>query len=175
MPTPNSLLIILNPNAAKGKARNHKRAIEAYFSSRDILQNGLNREALDAIQLVKGTLEGYKTIIVTGDGTLNEVVDGMTRNAGKGYLSWRGTRSGTNPIGHVTTSAFCGWNSQRGWASSALIAKGMALYRLRRALWGKFPEGRRYKRSGYWGWTQVNFLASDFKGLVEYLATSLPS
>ena len=178
MPTPNSLLIILNPNAAKGKARNHKKTIEEYFFSRDIpFKMVLTEKPLDAIQLAKeGTLEGYKTIIAAGgDGTLNEVVDGMTRAMReKGISVEEAPVVGQIPIGRGNDFAFVAEIPREVEPACALIAKGEWLYTDYGELFGgKFPEGRCFINGvGIGVEPQVNFLASDFKrisGIPSYI------
>ena len=76
------MFIVLNPNAAKGKAASQRQAIERWFSERDIpVRMVLTERPFDAIKLSKNAVHaGYRTIIAAGgDGTVNEVVDGVIR------------------------------------------------------------------------------------------------
>jgi len=178
MPTPYPLLIILNPNAGKGGALKRQQAIEEYFSSRNIpFKIVLTEKPLDAIQIAKEvTLEGYKTIIAAGgDGTLNEVVDGITRAMReKGLSVEEAPVVGQIPIGRGNDFAFVAKIPREVEAACALIAEGEWLYTDYGELFGgKFPEGRCFINGvGVGVEPQVNFIASDFKrisGVPSYL------
>lgn len=73
-------LFIVNPNAAKGKAGKDWIRIEKFIRKRDVLYKAvLTRAPNHAISIVEEEISlGYKNIIIVGgDGTVNEVVNGI--------------------------------------------------------------------------------------------------
>ncbi len=177
MPTAHPLLIILNPNAAKGGALKHRQAIEEYFASRDIpYKLVLTKQPLDGIEIAKkGTLEGYKTVVAAGgDGTLNEVVDGITRGMREGEIKPEDSPVvGQIPIGRGNDFAFAAHIPRKVEEACALIAEGKWYPTDYGELFGgKFPEGRCFINGvGVGVEPTVNFIASDFKrvgGMLSY-------
>ena len=182
MPSSHPLLIILNPNAAKGGALKHRQAIEEYFSSRNIpYKLVLTEKPLDGIEMAKqGTLEGYKTVVAAGgDGTLNEVVDGVTRAMREGEISVEDAPVvGQIPIGRGNDFAFVARIPKKVEEACALIASDEWHFTDYGELFGgKFPEGRCFINGvGVGVAPTVNFIASDFKrisGVPSYIIAFL--
>lgn len=73
---------IINPNAGRGKALEIKTKIEQYFSGRSDYQICLTTRAKEATELArKYAFEGSNRIYaVGGDGTLNEVLNGVVNS-----------------------------------------------------------------------------------------------
>lgn len=89
------ILIIINPNASKGEGLKKKGAILSAFARRDITPDIVETKASsDAISLAReGALSGYRIIIAAGgDGTVNEVANGIIR-------SGMDTEMGIIPVG----------------------------------------------------------------------------
>lgn len=71
--------MILNPAASRGKAKSYIERVENYFKSSGISYNlNLTERPLHATEIAKEAISGFKDIIVVGgDGTINEVINGI--------------------------------------------------------------------------------------------------
>lgn len=174
----NTICIILNPHADKGRALIKRAQIESsckrfHLSYKIKLTSG----PLDAINIAKdAVLAGYKTIVSAGgDGTANEVADGMVRGIREKGLSFASSPVlGIIPVGRGNDFAFTAkiphnvekaieLISQQEWSSTdygELVG-------------GRFEEGRCFLNGVGIGFEPlVNFVASDFKrvhGMASYL------
>ncbi|MFA5468552.1 MAG: YegS/Rv2252/BmrU family lipid kinase [Sphaerochaetaceae bacterium] len=182
MGTSSPLFIVLNPNAAKGGALQHRQAIENYFLSRNIeFVLALTECRADGIRLAKeATIKGFKTIIAAGgDGTLNEIVDGITRAIREKNLSFEEAPVvGQIPIGRGNDFAFVAKIPQKLEEACQLILDGRWLPTDYGELFGGiFPQGRCFVNGvGIGVEPQVNFIATDFKrisGMLSYLVAFL--
>jgi YegS/Rv2252/BmrU family lipid kinase len=80
------MLVIYNPAAGRGRAFEHWRAVEKELRTR-----GIDYEARptqgprDAVKIASKAQEKYTAVVgVGGDGTINEIVNGLLRGAGSG-------------------------------------------------------------------------------------------
>ncbi len=173
-----SLCIILNPNADKGRARDKQGKIEAVCKKYNLSYKLVLTEGpLDAIELAKqAVFDGFPTIVAAGgDGTVNEVTDGVVRGIREKKLSFaQAPVLGLIPIGRGNDFAFSAHIPQS-------IEKAIELISLEQ--WsatdygeltgGRFDKGRCFLNGVGIGFEPlVNFVASDFKkihGMASYL------
>ena len=173
-----SLCIILNPNADKGRAREKQSMIESICKKHNLsFSLVLTEGPLDAINLAKkAVIEGYPTIIAAGgDGTVNEVTDGVVRGIREKKLSFaQSPVLGVIPIGRGNDFAFTAKIPQS-------IEKAIELISLEQ--WsatdygeltgGRFEKGRCFLNGVGIGFEPlVNFAASDLtrvSGMASYL------
>jgi len=176
--TTNELCIVLNPNAAKGRASSHRAAIESYFSSRDIpIRMVLTTYPMEAIQLARDAVfDGYRTVVAAGgDGTMNEVVDGVIRASRELELTQdEYPVVGLIPIGRGNDFAFFAGIPKSVEAACSLIASHTwSRIDYGEVFGGRFPEGRCFVNGVGIGFEpMVNFIASDFKrvsGMLSYI------
>ncbi len=173
-----SVYIVLNPNADKGGASRKRRQIEDAFTKHGIhyvIQE--TNGPLDAIGFARAAVEeGYRTIVAAGgDGTANEVVDGLIR--GVRELSpddSSAPRMGIIPVGRGNDFAFTAGIPTSIEEAVALIASGVSSpVDYGEVTGGRFPEGRCFLNGVGIGFEpMVNFYASDFKhvtGLASYV------
>ncbi len=170
--------IILNPNAAKGKASRQRDKIETCFTDAgyrcEIVSTKAPQEAVSlASQAVR---DGWKLIVAAGgDGTINEVVDGTMRAVEELGLSPEQTPLiGLIPIGRGNDFAFSAGISKDIPTACKRIMEGE-----RRRIdvgivyGGDFPEGRHFINGVGMGFEPlVNFCAMDFKrvsGMLSYV------
>ncbi len=172
------ICIILNPHADKGRALAKRAQIESSCKKYNLsYEIKLTLGPLDAIRIAKeAVLSGYKTIVSAGgDGTANEVVDGLIRGVREKKLSFASSPVfGIIPIGRGNDFSYTAkipFNiekaveliSQQEWSSTdygELVG-------------GRFDEGRCFLNGVGIGFEPlVNFVASDFKkvhGMASYL------
>lgn len=171
----NELFVILNPHAAKGKAKKQEDMIRTLLSAggREVVLlyteqgNGAERIAYQA------ALDGRKVIIAAGgDGTVNEVANGILK-----AVTLQGIQAptlGVIPIGRGNDFA---WGMQIPkpvtQACSVILAGRTRLIDAGVTYGGKYPEGRFFVNGQGVGFEPlVNFLASDFKhvsGTLSYV------
>ena len=173
-----SICIILNPQADKGRALNKRALIESSCKKFNLSYKiELTSGPLDAIQLAKqATLDGFSIIASAGgDGTANEVADGMVRGIREKGLSFAASPViGIIPVGRGNDFAFTAniphdvekaieLISQEEWSSTDYGE----------VVGGRFQEGRCFLNGVGIGFEpSVNFVASDFKrvhGMASYL------
>lgn len=172
------IFIVLNPNAAKGRALSQRAAIEDYFASNRIpVRMVLTERPLEAIGLAKeAVLSGYRTVVAAGgDGTINEVVDGVVRATRElGLSAEEAPLVGLIPIGRGNDFAFFAKIPKTVEDACKLIAsKKWKAIDYGEVTGGRFPEGRCFVNGVGIGFEPlVNFVASDFKkisGMLSYL------
>ncbi len=171
------LLIILNPNAAKGKAAPKQKIIEDYLTKYGInYVLEVTKFPFQAIELAeKGVEEGYKSIIAAGgDGTVNEVVDGVMRKATAMNLSFEQLPViGILPIGRGNDFAYIAKIPKKLEEALKLAVKGdWVKTDYGKLHGGQFPQGRSFVNGVGIGFEPlVNYEASAFKkigGMVSY-------
>ena len=176
--TKSELFIVLNPNAAKGRALSQRSAIESFFTSREIpMHMVLTERPMEAIELAReAVLDGYRTIIAAGgDGTMNEVVDGVVGASRElGLARDEYPVVGLIPIGRGNDFAYFAGIPHTVEASCSLIASGRwSSIDYGELFGGKFTEGRCFVNGVGIGFEPlVNFVASDFKrvsGMMSYI------
>ena len=169
------LFILLNPHAAKGKGMARKREIVNLFSKGGhdatvvFTEKGLGASSL----AYKATIEGWQTIIAAGgDGTVNEVVDGILRAVSeKNILS---PNVGILPIGRGNDFAWAmGIPTDLTKAVDLIIAGKTRLIDAGITYGGNYPQGRYFVNGQGMGFEPlINFVASDFKhvsGTLSYI------
>ncbi len=178
IPKRSEIFIILNPKAAKGRALHHRKAIEDCFTKQNIpFRLVLSERSRDAIQLAReAVFAGHRTIVAAGgDGTVNEVVDGVIRATRELGLSQEESPVvGLLPIGRGNDFAWFAKIPKNIKKGCALIASGSwSAIDYGELFGGKFPEGRCFVNGvGIGIEPLVNFMASDFKrisGMLSYL------
>ena len=163
-------LLIINPNSSKGKGRAKAQTIRNLF-----LENGKSidisytqREGHAFELALEGANSGYSAIIACGgDGTVNEVVNGIMR-------SGKAVKMGIIPIGRGNDIA---WNygiKGRLEDSVSKIIKGDGCYvDVGIVKGGRYPDGRYFLNGNGYGFEPlVTFLAMDFKkvnGIISYV------
>jgi YegS/Rv2252/BmrU family lipid kinase len=171
-------VIVLNPHAAKGRALSQRDTIAAWFSQAGIpVHIVLTQKPLDAIDLARdAVIAGHRTIIAAGgDGTMNEVVEGVVRASRALDLSDEETPVvGLIPIGRGNDFAWFADIPKDVGAACEVIASGAWSYIDYGELFGgRFPEGRCFVNGVGVGFEpMVNFIASDFthvSGMLSYL------
>ena len=176
--TQSKICIILNPNAAKGRALKQRSVIESYFNEHKIpIQLLLTERPYEAIELAKqAVFDGYRTIIAAGgDGTVNEVVDGAIRGTRQLNLTdEEAPVMGLIPIGRGNDFAFFANVPKDVKQACDLIVKQTYSRIDYGELWGgRFVDGRCFVNGVGIGFDSlVNFEASDFKrvsGMLSYL------
>ena len=169
------LFILLNPHAAKGKGLVRKKEILNLFS-----QGGyeatvvMTEKGIGASTLAyQATLEGWSTIIAAGgDGTVNEVVDGILRAVTEKNIP--APTMGVLPVGRGNDFAW-GMNIPLDLkkASSLIIAGKTRTIDAGITYGGNYPQGRYFINGQGMGFEPlVNFIASDFKhvsGTLSYI------
>jgi YegS/Rv2252/BmrU family lipid kinase len=172
------IFIILNPNAAKGRALRQRDAIQSFFTNRSIpFRMVLTEHPMEAIALSKdAVLSGYRTIIAAGgDGTVNEVVEGtMKASRSLGLSLEESPVIGLIPIGRGNDFAYFAGIPKGVEEACQLIVSNAYDYIDYGEVWGgRFDEGRCFVNGVGIGFDSlVNFVASDFKhvsGMLSYL------
>jgi len=169
------LFILLNPHAAKGKGLVRKKEILSLFG-----QGGydttvvMTEKGIGASSLAyQATLEGWPTIIAAGgDGTVNEVVDGVLRAVTEKQIP--SPNLGVLPIGRGNDFAWgLGIPLNLKKASDLIIAGKTRTIDAGITYGGLYPQGRYFVNGQGMGFEPlVNFIASDFKhasGTLSYV------
>lgn len=172
------MFIILNPHAAKGKALTHRATIDRYFTNKNIpFTMSLTERPFQAIELAReAVLSGYRTVVAAGgDGTVNEVVDGVVKASRELGLSFEGSPVvGLLPIGRGNDFAkVAGIPKDLDAACELLTSQSWKAIDYGELYGGRFPEGRCFINGVGIGFEpMVNFVASEFKrvsGMLSYL------
>ncbi|MBI9094409.1 MAG: diacylglycerol kinase family lipid kinase [Sphaerochaeta sp.] len=160
------LFILLNPHAAKGRALVRKKEIESLFA-----QGGyettvvLTEKGVGASTLAyQATLEGWPIILAAGgDGTVNEVVDGILRAVAEKKIP--SPKVGILPVGRGNDFAWgMGIPLDLKKASALIIAGKTRTIDAGITYGGNYPQGRYFVNGQGMGFEPlVNFIASDFK------------
>ncbi len=169
------LFILLNPHAAKGKGIVRKKEILSLFSQAGyeatviMTEKGVGASAL----AYQATVEGWQTIIAAGgDGTVNEVVDGILRAVTEKQIP--APNLGVLPVGRGNDFA---WGMDIPMdlkkASDLIIAGKTRTIDAGITYGGNYPQGRYFVNGQGMGFEPlVNFIASDFKhvsGTLSYV------
>lgn len=170
--------IILNPHAAKGRALSKRKEIEVQCKKLGIsYQLFLTGQPLDAITLARNAVKnGFRTIVAAGgDGTLNEVVDGVITEREALGLSYDETPViGLLPVGRGNDFAFFAKVPKKIDEAMQLIKENQYLPTdFGRVYGGIYPQGRCFINGVGIGFEPlVNFVASDFthiSGMLSYI------
>ena len=164
------ILLIINPNASKGRGRKKAKQIQALF-------RGLGRECTVAYTRAPGHAEslarrgasyGYDTIVAAGgDGTVNETVNGILKSGAKNV------RMGVIPIGRGNDFAWMAGIPGNQKKAVRLIASGNAK-RIDAGLCKdtEHPDGMYFVNGAGFGFEpMVNFKAMEYKhinGMLSY-------
>lgn len=135
-------------------------------------------QPLDAVEQARKATHSGKRLIVAagGDGTVNEVVEGVVRASRELGLSFEHMPViGILPIGRGNDFAYSAGIPRNIASACALIAKGVwRAIDYGEVFGGRFPNGRCFVNGVGIGFEPlVNFVASDFKrigGMLSYLA-----
>jgi len=169
------LFILLNPHAAKGKGLVRKNEIlnlfreGGYEATVVMTEKGVGASKL----AYQATLEGWPTIIAAGgDGTVNEVVDGVLRAVTEKQMS--SPNLGVLPVGRGNDFAWgMGIPQDLKKASELIIAGKTRIIDAGITYGGLYPQGRYFVNGQGMGFEPlVNFIASDFKhvsGTLSYV------
>ncbi len=163
--------VILNPNAAKGKAFRQRGRIESCFTDAGyrcelVCTTKPQEAAALASQAVR---DGRKLIVAAGgDGTINEVVDGTLNAVEELGVSRQDVPVlGLIPIGRGNDFAFsAGISKDISTACDRIIHGDRRTIDVGKVYGGDFPEGRHFVNGVGMGFEPlVNFCAMDFKRL----------
>ncbi len=168
-----NILLIINPNASKGKGKNKARKIKDIFS-----RHGRNCTIAytsgkgHAEKLARSGVEsGFRTIIAAGgDGTVNEVINGIMRANGREKV-----KMGIIPVGRGNDFAWVAGIPDDIEKAVDIIVKGEAKLTDVGFAKGTGKEKGRYFLNGMgFGFEpMVNFKAQDYKhlnGMISYVA-----
>ena len=169
------LFILLNPHAAKGKGIARKKEIldlfreGGYEATVVMTEKGIGASTL----AYQATLEGWPTIIAAGgDGTVNEVVDGILRAVTEKQIP--APNLGVLPVGRGNDFAWgMGIPLNLKKASDLITAGKTRTIDAGITYGGNYPQGRYFINGQGMGFEPlVNFIASDFKhvsGTLSYV------
>lgn len=169
------LFILLNPHAAKGRGQIRKKEILGLFNEGGydptvvMTEKGIGASTL----AYQATLEGWTTIIAAGgDGTVNEVVDGILRAVTENQIP--APNLGVLPVGRGNDFAWgMGIPLDLKKASELIIAGKTRMIDAGITYGGNYPQGRYFVNGQGMGFEPlVNFIASDFKhvsGTLSYV------
>ena len=168
------ILCIVNPNASKGHGNRYEQKIEESFALYSIEVEFAHTEYRDhAIELtMKGIEQGFDTIVACGgDGTVNEVVNGIMR-------SGRRAKLGIIPLGRGNDFAWSARIPKRLEKAVELIARGESRFcDIGLLKGGAFPEGRYFANGAGLGFEAlINSRASSFRhinGMPSYFLALL--
>lgn len=171
----NELFVILNPHAAKGKAKKQEDMIRTLLGADGRQVVLCYTEALIGAEKIayQAALDGCKIIIAAGgDGTVNEVANGILKAVASQHI--QAPSLGVIPIGRGNDFA---WGMQIPKpiqeACSVILSGRTRLIDAGITYGGKYPEGRYFVNGLGVGFEPlVNFLASDFKhvsGTLSYV------
>jgi len=158
------ILLVLNPTAGKGRAGRRRSEIEAALAKRGLdFETRLTEGAWHAAELAQAAgRQGFGAILAAGgDGTLNEVLNGLmlAKEAGSPLPTL-----GVLPVGRANDFAF-GTGIPRDLAGAVdLIADGS-----KEGIDVGFVKGGDYPRGRFFG----NGLGVGFDALVNFAATRL--
>ncbi len=169
------LFIVMNPHAAKGRGVARKKEIVSLFSSGNcdatvvFTEKGVGASSL----AYQATIEGWQTIVAAGgDGTVNEVVDGILRAMTEKKLP--APSLGVLPIGRGNDFAWAlkiPKNLKQ--AVDLIIAGKSRIIDAGITYGGNYPKGRYFINGQGMGFEPlINFVASDFKhvsGTLSYI------
>jgi YegS/Rv2252/BmrU family lipid kinase len=169
------LFVILNPHAAKGKAKRQRRLIEECLSAEGHTVILVETEKDEGAQQLayQATCEKRSIIIAAGgDGTVNEVVNGILKAISKREIACPSL--GVIPIGRGNDFAWGMGIAKDVKRACRLILSGTSrLIDVGVSYGGLYPEGRYFVNGQGVGFEPlVNFLASDFKhvsGTLSYV------
>ncbi len=169
------LFILLNPHAAKGKALVRKKEIMSLFSKGGFEATVVMTEkGIGASDLAyQATVQGWSTIIAAGgDGTVNEVVDGILRAVADKQIP--APSLGVLPVGRGNDFAWgMGIPRDLTKASELIIGGRTRTIDAGITYGGHYPQGRYFINGQGMGFEPlVNFIASDFKhvsGTLSYV------
>ncbi len=174
----NKICIILNPHADKGRAFKKMTLIESSCDKYNLsYEIKLTQGPLDAIKLAKeAVFLGFSTIVSAGgDGTVNEVVDGIVKGIREKHLSFASFPVlGIIPIGRGNDFAFSAGIPRNVDKAVELISHDLwSSTDYGELIGGRFEDGRCFLNGVGIGFEPlVNFIASDFKrvhGMASYL------
>lgn len=174
--------VILNPHAAKGKAIRQREKIESCFTNagyRCVITCTTARN--EAVTLAsQAVCNGHRLIVAAGgDGTINEVVDGIMRAVDDlGLVDDQVPVLGLIPIGRGNDFAFSAGISKDVTAACKRIVGGKSRkIDVGKVYGGEFPQGRYFVNGVGMGFEPlVNFCAMDFKrisGMPSYVIALL--
>ncbi len=169
--------IILNPRAAKGKAARKEQDIEGRLSSRGWKVEIVRTNGPEAgMKLARQAFRDGRPCVVAagGDGTVNEVVDGLYQEARASGFSHPIPRFGIIPIGRGNDFAFsAGVPLDTGKACDTLVQGTPRAIDVGIVSGGLYPEGRCFVNGVGIGFEPlVNFKAMEFKrinGMPSYV------
>ena len=173
-----SICIILNPHADKGGAERQRSLIESACREHELDYVIVETHACrDAIGFARSAVHnGFDTIVAAGgDGTANEVLDGMVRGIREGGLTPENSPClGILPVGRGNDFAWVAGIPDTLTDAVALIAEGKAsLIDYGELKGGDFPQGRCFLNGVGIGFEPtVNYIASDFthvSGMLSYV------
>lgn len=173
------ICIILNPHAAKGRAAKQRSVIEAAFAELSVpIDIHSTTHRLEAIPLAKEAVaKGYRTIVAAGgDGTMNEVVDGVVKASRElGLVEEDWPNVGLIPVGRGNDFAFFANIPKDVVEACGVVASGTVDRIDYGELWGgRFEQESRCFINGVGiGFEPlVNYVASEFKrvgGMLSYV------
>lgn len=181
MPNPSEkhdAYIILNPHAAKGRAAQQEAQIRELFTQLDFPFEIVRTEApLHASQLAADALLDGKKLIVAagGDGTLNEIVDGLMSTAIAKELSFDQLPIiGILPVGRGNDFGYVAKVPRNlKQAVQLIVEQKWQRIDCGKLTGGLFPQGRFFINGVGLGFEPaVNFVASSFtkvSGMASYL------
>ena len=169
------ILLIINPNASKGRGRKKAKEIQSLFRnmSRECTV-AYTRAPGHAESLAKrGALYGYDTIVVAGgDGTVNETVNGLMKSGVSGV------RMGIIPIGRGNDFSWMAGIPSKQKKAVELIARGISRkIDVGFCVGTEHPDGMYFVNGAGFGFEpMVNFRAMDYKhinGMLSYVVAFL--
>lgn len=167
MDSKSPIYIILNPNAAKGKASTKREQIEKSLLARGVSYTlkETTKEAETISLAYNATKKGYKTLVAAGgDGTVNEIVEGITKAVREDSLNFEETPVvGILPIGRGNDLAYIAKipkNIEE--AVDLVVSQKWVATDYGELFGGVFEEGRCF----------VNGVGIGFEPLVNYAASS---
>lgn len=168
----NDILLIINPNASKGKGKKKAKKIKEYFSKKGrFCTVAFTQGRGHAEKLAKSGVEsGFKTILVAGgDGSVNEVINGLMRAKNRDKVAL-----GIIPIGRGNDFAWIAGIPNNVEKACKIILEGNREYIDVGFAKGTERERGRYFLNGMgFGFEpMVNFKAQSYKhlnGMISYL------
>ena len=163
------ILLIINPNASKGRGRKKAKEIQTLFREfgRECTV-AYTRASGHAESLAKrGALYGYDTIVAAGgDGTVNETVNGIMKSGATGI------RMGIIPIGRGNDFAWMAGIPNNQKKAVRLIAEGKASrIDVGLCVGTDHPDGMYFVNGAGFGFEpMVNFRAMEYRHLNRMLS-----
>lgn len=173
------MVIILNPQAAKGKAKKQEEAIRKALSRSQATVTMLITEVSGGAQRLakEAALAGTPLIVAAGgDGTINEVVNGIMEAEAEGAK--KRPAIGVIPVGRGNDFAWgMGIPASIEKAADLILGSRSRVIDIARVTGGNYPEGRWFINGLGVGFEPlVNFEASRFKrisGVPSYILALL--